>query len=203
MTQEQLERKQALRARMSLERQAITSAEQRQHATRICQHLDAYMKEHAGLVAGRTVMTYMPFRSEADVLPFTEQLWADGVAVAMPRVEKTTKQLMVHLIRGCDELEIGAWGIMEPKLSTPLVDSVASIAAVLVPGLAFDTRGGRLGYGAGFYDRFFDQFVRQQLPMPLRIGVCYGAQLVEAVPMDTHDYPMDAVVTEAGVLSGW
>src|SRR5690606_17515013 len=111
------------------------------------------------------------------------------------------KQLNVHLARGRDELETGAWGILEPKPAVPLVDTLTTIAVVLVPGLAFDAKGGRLGYGAGYYDRFFDRFAGQQ--QPLRIGVCYSAQLVEQVPMEAHDYAMDAVVTEAGVVLGW
>ena len=74
-----------------------------------------------------------------------------------------------------------------------------AIDVIIVPGLAFDRQGGRLGYGSGFYDRFIEHYEKRGLPHPLKLGVCFETQLLDDVPMEQHDLRVDRIITEAGV----
>lgn len=95
-----------------------------------------------------------------------------------------------------DALETRHHRVPEPKQGDPL--RLDSLRAVLVPGLAFDSAGRRLGRGAGFYDRFLAG--RATAESPIRIGVCFAIQLVDAVPAEPHDLPMNRIITEHGVI---
>jgi 5-formyltetrahydrofolate cyclo-ligase len=94
-----------------------------------------------------------------------------------------------------DQCEPDAWDMPVPRAHAPV--RTASLTAVIVPGLAFDRRGQRLGRGAGVYDRFLSTLA----PHTLRIGVIPDAQLVEALPTESHDVPMHFVVTEKQVIA--
>ena len=93
-----------------------------------------------------------------------------------------------------EDAEPDAWGMPVPRLHTPV--SAASLHAVIVPGLAFDRAGNRLGRGKGVYDRFLSTLP----PTTLRIGLVPSALVVDRLPTEPHDVPMHAVVTELGVI---
>ena len=93
-----------------------------------------------------------------------------------------------------EDSESDAWGMAVPRLHVPV--PVDSLDAVVVPGLAFDRAGNRLGRGAGVYDRFLASLP----PTTLRIGLIPSALLVDRLPTDPHDVPMHAVVTEHGIV---
>jgi 5-formyltetrahydrofolate cyclo-ligase len=148
-------------------------------------------------------MVYVGLRSELDTAVLIEHCWRSGLAVAAPRCEPDGVTMTPFWIRSWDELIPGAFGIREPNPATAVKCEEAFVPdAVLVPGLAFDQQGGRLGYGAGFYDRYYDR-LRSLVPieedMSLWAGCCFETQLVSAVPMDRHDARMDAIVTEQQV----
>jgi len=93
--------------------------------------------------------------------------------------------------------EVGAFGIPEPRDDAARLfePGMAGRTAVIVPGLAFDARGGRLGRGGGYYDRFLG---RASMQRAIKIGVCWELQLIEAVPTESHDVVMDWVCHERG-----
>ena len=91
------------------------------------------------------------------------------------------------------ELEPGFKGILEPRTRMPVDPSTADV--VIVPGVAFDARGNRLGYGGGFYDSFLSEC--GDVP---RIGVCFEVQVVDEVPVAEHDLPVDVIVTESRTI---
>jgi len=131
----------------------------------------------------RTVLSYIAFRNELDLAGLYDLV--PGVRWAVPRVAEA--RLVCHpydparLIRH-------RFGMLEPDPTLPVI-TPSGIDLVLVPGVAFDRRGGRLGFGGGFYDRF--------LPTTpaLRVGVAYERCLAEALPVDMHDQRVDWVVT--------
>ena len=88
------------------------------------------------------------------------------------------------------------FGILQPPLETARLIPTAAIPLFLVPGLAFDPAGRRLGYGLGFYDRAF----ADAAPGALKVGLAFELQILESVPADPHDVPMDFVVTEDRVI---
>ncbi|MDF2923134.1 MAG: 5-formyltetrahydrofolate cyclo-ligase [Paenibacillaceae bacterium] len=139
--------------------------------------------------------TYMPFGHEVNILPVAEWCWQRGLAVAVPKTIRQPRMLRLHLIGSKELLEPGLWGIPEPVEAAPVAD-FRRIKAVLVPGVAFDARGGRLGYGGGYYDRLFGHW-RSEGVHPLKLAPAFHIQMEEAVPVEFHDERMDAVITEA------
>jgi len=146
------------------------------------------------LAAARRVAVFAAVGSELDAGPAVRGLRARGIELCYPRVVRGTRRLEFHLVASENQLAPGAFSIPEPAASAP-VATVASIDAFLVPGLAFDAGGARIGWGRGYYDRSLAGFSDQ-----LRIGYCFDCQLVAHVPREASDLPMHMLVTESGAL---
>jgi 5-formyltetrahydrofolate cyclo-ligase len=145
----------------------------------------------------QTVFTYMPFRSEPDVTPFMEWCWKEGIRVLLPRVIKETRSFVLQAVNGYGDIESNTWGIREPKADLPMEDQILSISMILVPGLAFDTELGRLGYGGGFYDRFMQLYSSRGLDRPYSVAAAFDVQVVPEVPASWHDFRLDGLITES------
>lgn len=148
----------------------------------------------------RSVMVYSSFRSELDLRAFIECCWKKRIDVIVPRCVPKDYSMRLYAFTGWDELRSGAYGIMEPYPER-MVELPASELPdiVVVPGLAFDRTGGRMGYGAGYYDRFAElanPLAAKRGKKILWIGAGFEAQLVERVPLEEHDLRLDGVVTE-------
>jgi 5-formyltetrahydrofolate cyclo-ligase len=146
-------------------------------------------------IAARTVLLTLPFRSEWDTLPLVEQALAAGKTVAAPRVNRATRMLDLHsLSDSARALVPGAFGIPEPAATADRV-APESVEWVLVPGVAFDRTGRRLGYGGGYYDRLLPL-----LGHATRVAGAFDLQLVDRVPWAPHDVCVDVIVTESQTL---
>lgn len=146
------------------------------------------------IAGARVLLVYASLPSEAPTDRIAAEARRRGVVVTYPRCLAETREMVIHRVESGEELGNGAYGIREPLIDCPLVP-LEEIDAALVPGLAWDRSGGRLGRGAGFYDRLFaDPRWRG-----FRCGVFFAAQEVESVPTDPWDAPLDAVVTESSV----
>jgi 5-formyltetrahydrofolate cyclo-ligase len=139
----------------------------------------------------RAVLLYASFGTEVETPRLLEAAWATGKAVGLPRMEG--KDLVVHEARSGDTLVGNPLGIPEPSIDSPLL-SIERVSLVAVPGVAFDRRGARLGYGGGYYDRLL-----RTVPHAYRVGVAYEAQVVDRLPTNHLDVPMDALATEGGI----
>jgi 5-formyltetrahydrofolate cyclo-ligase len=134
-----------------------------------------------------TVMVFWSFGSEVPTGPLIERLHRRGVAVALPRIEDAGLAPIAYAPG--DPTTPTSFGAEEPVRDAPLDPS--SIDVVAVPGVAFDRRGGRIGYGAGFYDRFL-----RGLPA-FSVGLAFGLQVLDRdLPAGSFDLPVDAIVTE-------
>jgi len=91
-----------------------------------------------------------------------------------------------------EELEIGTYQLLEPIVDKKMPFPISNIEVVLIPGVAFDRNGYRLGYGGGYYDRFFANCLT---PM-YKIGIAYDIQIIDHLPVLKHDYPVDEIITE-------
>ena len=140
------------------------------------------------------VLTYMSFGKELDTHHFFAQVLRDRKIAVLPRIDKGTKSLTLHRVDGRADLVDGIWGILEPRGDAPLMD-ISDVDMVLMPGLAFDRDGNRLGYGAGFYDRL----LANTADKPVRVAAALDCQWVDAVPVDAHDRPCHWLVTETRV----
>lgn len=176
--------KRALRALLRARRVAHPGT----HGARLIAHLEAHPRwRTAGSVAG-----YMAVRGELPVLDALLAARARGAAIALPLVSAGT--LSFHRWSG-EPLTTSAFGIPEPDPALSRVDPTM-LDVILVPGVAFTRAGARLGQGGGYYDRVLAG------PRGFTIGVAWSFQVVDAVPTDPWDQPVDALVTEAGWVLG-
>jgi 5-formyltetrahydrofolate cyclo-ligase len=136
---------------------------------------------------------YVALPGEADPNLLLKHLEANGHAIAFPRVTAKGEALAFHLWHAGRMLSPGAFGIPEPSPDWPL----ATPRALLVPLLAFDSEGFRIGYGGGFYDRTLAEL--SEKGQVLAIGIAFAGQRVEHIPRDVNDRRLDMVVTEAGI----
>ncbi len=147
--------------------------------------------------SARTVLVYAAARGEPPLAELVALARETGREVVLPRVAGTT--LALHAWPQGGVLVRSPLGVGEPDIAWPVVDPGA-VDLALVPGLAFDARGGRLGQGGGYYDRLLAGFAqtRRGADLPRSVGVAWAFQLVPEVPAEPHDVRVDAVLTEEG-----
>jgi 5-formyltetrahydrofolate cyclo-ligase len=145
------------------------------------------------LKGATTVMAFSPFGSEVDTRPLMQGLLERKAQLVLPRVEG--RSIVAVAYRSGDPVRRASFGALEPAGGD--VVAPQEIDVVLTPGLAFDRRGYRLGYGRGYYDRF----LRRLRPDAVTIGIAFAVQIVDQVPRGRGDRPVDLVVTEDGVLA--
>jgi len=170
-----------LRQQFRILRERLPAEQVTAASAAICQRLAAWSL----LREAQTVLTYLAFRNEPDLSFLFDLL--HGIHWVIPRIEK--KRLILHPYDP-DRLVRHRFGMLEPAADLPVVNPT-TLGLVLVPGVAFDRQGGRLGFGRGYYDRL--------LPTTpaTRVGVAYDECLADALPCAEHDQRMDWVVTQA------
>jgi len=137
------------------------------------------------------ISCYVSVKNEMDTLGLIARALGDGKRVGAP-VAEAGGHLTHREVSSLDMLEPAGFGLLEPPASAPEIQPRA-FDLVVVPGLAFDRGGYRVGYGAGYYDRFLAE------TRATRVGLCYAFQMLDRVPSETHDQPVDFVVTDSGV----
>jgi 5-formyltetrahydrofolate cyclo-ligase len=186
--------KTALRARA---REGVTrlSPEERARASaRVCGLVEG-LPEYA---AARSVAAYCALPDEIDLHELMERALGAGRDVLVPLTDRGARRIgFVSIADPRRDLREGAYGILEPRRGMPLAD-LSHLDLVLVPGRAFDARGGRLGRGGGYYDGFLSRLAPRASGGALKLGVGFACQLVERVPMEVRDVRLDRVVTDAG-----
>ncbi len=139
------------------------------------------------------VAAYWPMTLEVDIRPVIDDALAHGRRVYLPRVVREPRGLHFCRYNGDPEtLAAGPFGLSEPG-GEP--SDIGEIDLVIVPGLAFDLHGHRLGYGTGFYDRFLKQ------TKAARVGVAFDVLTIDILPVAEHDVTMDTLVTESRIIS--
>ncbi|RUT30623.1 5-formyltetrahydrofolate cyclo-ligase [Paenibacillus zeisoli] len=199
--------KRELRSQMTSIRAAIPEAsrvEQSESASRLAE-ADILAPLRAAKSEGRlTVFAYLSFRDEPATLPLIRSCWSQGDRVLVPRITGP-ETFTLHELPGEEDVTIGPWGIPEPAEHLPewISEQYADIDLVIVPGLAYDPAGGRIGFGGGYYDRFMEQLKRQcsGTRMPLLAALVLREQLISSIPMEEHDFRLDLLFTAAGVVN--
>jgi 5-formyltetrahydrofolate cyclo-ligase len=192
--QHALPAKAQLRRALGSARRALSAAERRDRSQRIgtaCRNLPAFS-------TAALVCTYVNFREEVETTGLIEGLLGAGRRVAVPvHLHGEPGPLVFAEIRSLAELVPNHFGIPQPPHEAARYLPTADIPLFLVPGLAFDPAGRRLGYGLGFYDRAF----AAAAPGALKVGLAFDVQIIDCVPADPHDVRMDIVVTDNRVLA--
>jgi 5-formyltetrahydrofolate cyclo-ligase len=180
--------KRELRARMGAVRRVLPVAACAQRAERAT----ARVLQLPEFEQARTVVGYSAVRKELDPSNLLMAAAKAGKRVGLPRVQDDRLELRVF--RAGDALEESGLGILEPLASAPLIEH-REVDLIVVPGLAFDTRGHRIGYGSAFYDRLLPHLSRA-----FRVGFVYDFQLVPELPNSAHDVAVHCVVSDAHTL---
>ncbi len=178
-----------LRRKALTRRDALPAAERQQAAEMIAARAFPVAVAPGTIVAG-----FMPMKSEINPLPLLRALAGTGARLALPVVAGQGKPLIMRAWAFGEPLAAGVWGIREPEPAAPEV----APDILIVPLLAFDRAGQRVGYGAGYYDRTIAA-LRAKQPV-LAIGLAFAAQEIAAVPATPHDAPLDLVLTEREVI---
>ena len=185
--------KAALREQMKQARLALSKAEVRRRSAIISQRL---VELEAFREAG-VVMLYLPVRNEVDATPAVTHCLNDGKTLVLPRMDYERNRIVAHRVDDLtSQLVLGRMDLVEPDPEKTEVVPSAEVDLVAVPGLAFDPRGNRIGWGRGYYDAFLASVGIRAY----RVGLAYRFQLVEAIEHDGHDMPMDCVLTEESAL---
>ena len=177
--------KAAMRRDMIARRDGLPVAERHQAAETI-----AGRTFPVAVPPGTMVSGYMPLKSEISPIPLMKALLAAGATLALPSIAGRGKPLLMRAYAFGDALDAGMWGILQPKAVAAEIEP----DVLIVPLLAFDRRGHRLGYGAGYYDMTVDR-LRGRKPVAA-IGIAFAAQEVEQVPATERDARLDLVLTE-------
>lgn len=189
--QQLVERKAALRTQALGRRAGIAES----YRTSAADPVATRVADELPLSPGAIVSGYWPLTGELDPRVAMARLGSRGHPLGLPRLDGSGQPLRFLAWRDGDVLDAGAFGLMEPQATQPeLLPDL-----VLVPLLAFDRQGGRLGYGKGYYDRTLTKLRAGPRP-PIAIGLAFADQEVEEVPTGPYDVALDAVVTERALL---
>ena len=173
--------KRAIRRQIAARKRLMTPDQIESASLRLAQRLfetEAYQ-------TARSLYAYMPFNQEVDTRPILRRARDDGKRTAVPRV--CGSEMRFYDIDDSTVLIPSGFGIPEPSADEPEADDPDAL--VLMPGLAFDRQGHRVGYGGGYYDRYLAGHPGHTL-----VALCFGFQLLEQIPSDAHDIPVDLLL---------
>ena len=175
-----MEKKKELRRQV-----ALWKTQHKPSATRQSAEIVAALEAHPAFRAANTILLYHSLKDEVDTHAFIRK-WSREKRILLPVV--TGDDLELRLYTGPEDLTIGAYGIEEP--TGALFTDYSAIDLIVVPGVAFDRNGNRLGRGKGYYDRLLPR-----IPSAYKIGICFPFQLVDEVPAEPFDIRMDEIIT--------
>jgi 5-formyltetrahydrofolate cyclo-ligase len=144
-------------------------------------------------IEAKCIFIYVSYKNEVDTHTIIKTALSEGKIVCVPKIISLKEGMKVLKIRDFDELKASSYGILEPE--QVLEENIVSpwnIDLVYTPGVAFDLKGGRIGYGGGFYDRFLSS-LKKQVP---KFALAYSFQIFQNVPMDENDQRVDGVISE-------
>lgn len=173
--------KKALRKMIRDKKRAMTP-EQITIASKQLEKLFLQTEEYAN---ADTLYAYLPYNQEVRTEGIIQKALADGKSVAVPKVYG--EEMRFILISDLNSLELSTMGIPEPVADEPIATD--STALILMPGLAFDRQGHRIGYGGGFYDKYL-----AREPDHPTVALCYDFQILQQLETDVYDIPVDKVI---------
>lgn len=182
-----MQEKKDIRKEVLEKRMALTKEELVEKSKIICNSfLELPQYKEADLI-----YIYMDFKNEVMTKQIIEDAWEKKKRVAIPKVVEN-QIIFYELVKEQEKLKEGYFGIREPKMSQPIMDSEG---LMVVPGIAFDKQGYRIGYGKGFYDRYL-----HANNIKHKISLVFELQMVDKVPNDKYDIPIDMIITEKQMI---
>ena len=169
-------------------KEAMVPEERLEKSYRICRYLTKIIRD------GETVMVFTSKEKEVNTRPLIQALFRKGNPVVVPIIVKEDFSLRLSYLRDFSVLVPSTFGVPEP-IGSEIPAAAEDIGTIILPMLGFDRTGGRIGYGAGYYDRFLSK--NQNLR---KIGIAFACQEVENLPVDENDIRMDVIITENGIV---
>ena len=145
-------------------------------------------------IQAETIHLFMSKFDEPNTGPIILYAWESGKTIVVPCVLPNTFNLFHSQLNSFDDLSPGALGVLEPSPEKRIRITPESINLVIIPGVAFDLQGGRIGYGKGYYDRFLEQ------TKAFRLALAFDFQIIDKVPTEKHDVPMNGILSESGIF---
>ena len=185
--------KRLLRTEILTKRSLLTQEKIQEYSNKI-QNTLYEMDEYKN---AKRIMCFVSNGSEVDTHPLIDRAILDGKSIVVPITVSKTKELLVSDLFSLEELEVGFYNIEVPKEEFLRLVNPGTIDLVLVPGVALAKDGYRVGYGGGYYDRFL---ARLDSSVP-KIALGFDLQVVDKVPTEHFDIPVDLIVTEKGIIN--
>lgn len=170
-------------------REAMTPGERLEKSRKICGYVLGLIRDD------ETVMVYSSKELEVNTRSLIGDLYSSGNPVIVPIIVREDVSLRLSYLKDPSVLVLSTFGVPEP-IGNEIPARAGEVDTIILPMLGFDRRGGRLGYGAGYYDRFL---VRN--PRIRRIGIAFACQEAEEIPCDVNDIHMNLIITEDGIVS--
>jgi 5-formyltetrahydrofolate cyclo-ligase len=182
------ELKNSIRQILRQRKEAMTPENRLEKSKRVCYHILTLIQD------GETVMVYTSKEKEVNTKPLITKLFENGNPVIVPIIVKDDISLRLSYLRDFSVLVPSTFGVPEP-IGNEILATGENVDTIILPMLGFDRTGGRMGYGAGYYDRFLakNQKVR-------KIGIAFACQEYDNLPVDGNDIPMDYIITEDGIV---
>lgn len=181
--------KDELRTNIRAQRRALNTNDVYNLSSRI----HKYLFSLECIKTAKTVCTFLSAFKEPDTFEIVKRLSAEKKRIAVPVTDIENTVLSLSYISGTNSLIKGAYGIYEPSEIRPV--SISHIDALIIPGLAFDRQGNRMGFGKGYYDRLLNDCTCP------KIGLCYDFQLFDEIPTEPHDIQMNFIITEKEIIT--
>lgn len=178
-----------LRSRMRVFLSTINVSERAERSRVIFSKL----KSEPHFLMASAVFCYAALPSEADTVEILDHILHSGKKLYLPRMNAAGGLDCCQVADLSESLTAGKYGVPEPKVDCPALTDLTEIDFALIPGLAFDRSGRRLGRGLGYFDRFLENFSRQCF----LAGLCFYEQLFDAIPFEPHDIAMNLIVTDS------
>ncbi|WP_329385293.1 5-formyltetrahydrofolate cyclo-ligase [Anaerofustis butyriciformans] len=138
----------------------------------------------------KNIMCFVSFKNEVDTHKFIKYMLKNNKNIYIPIIDSKNKIMNISKLKSFDELEKGFYGILEPKKEFIRITNPNILDIVITPGIVFAKDNYRIGYGGGFYDKFF---ANKKLKAK-KIGLCFSEQIIESIPIDKYDIPVDYII---------
>lgn len=182
------EQKNSVRQILRGRRESMTAKEREKKSRKVCSYVLELIRD------GETVMVYSSKELEVNTVPIITTLFKRNNPVVVPIIVKQDVSLRLSYLSDLSVLVPSTFGVPEP-IGNEIPAAAGDVDTIILPMLGFDRYGGRLGYGAGYYDRFLAKNQRIR-----KIGIAFGCQEAEQLPVDENDIHMNCIVTEDGIV---
>ena len=190
MSEQLLFDKKKTRQTLLQQRRAFSATEK----TRAEQQILKFLQSWDVFRQAETIHIFISKTDEPDTSLIIESAWESGKTIAVPYVVPDTFELFHSQLNTFKDLSSGALGALEPSPKVRIAMNPKNFDLVIIPGVAFDRLGGRLGYGKGYYDRFLEK------TGAFRLALAFDFQVLVRVPTEKHDVPMNGILTESGLI---